>query len=90
VVTTATHNVRWGGTCADDKVCIDSYGTNVTITTQSQVVEVPWTILRQSGWGTPVLFNVRELNNFNWEVDRNTTAPVVSFDSLCVDDVSFY
>jgi len=90
VVTTATHNVRWGGTCADDKVCADNYGTNVTITTQPQVVEVPWTILRQSGWGTPVLFNVRELNNLQWEVDRNTTAPVVSFDSLCVDDVSFY
>jgi hypothetical protein len=89
VATMDTLNVRWGGNCVDDTVCTDEYGTNVSVTTQPQVVEVPWTILRQSGWGTPALFNVKELTNLNWQVNKNTTAPV-SFDSLCIDDVSFY
>jgi hypothetical protein len=57
---------------------------SVAVTEQPRVVEIRWTSLRQAGWGTPVLFDVREIINLAWEVPRGTTF------NLCVDDVYLY
>jgi len=89
VATMDTLIVELGGTCTDATVCTDSYGINVAVTPQPQVVEIPWTSLRQSGWGTPVLFNVRQITHLQWQVQKNATGPA-SFDSLCIDDVALY
>ena len=84
VVTLDTLYVRYGGKCADESVCTDSYKAQVAVTEQPRVVEIPWTSLAQEGWGTPVLFNVQEITNFNWQVPGGTNF------NLCVDDVSLY
>jgi hypothetical protein len=84
VITLDTLYVRYGGKCADESRCTNSYGMNVAVTEQPRVVEIPWTSLAQESWGTPVLFNVREVTHLVWQVPGRTNF------SLCVDDVSLY
>jgi hypothetical protein len=68
VVTLDTLQVRIGGKCTDEGQCADSYGMSVAVTEQPRVGEIPWTSLRQEGWGTPVLFDVREIIDLQWQV----------------------
>jgi hypothetical protein len=90
IVTTAEVTpVEFGGLCTDGTKCWDSYGLNLKVTTQPQVVEIPWTSLAQQGWGTPALFDLRYVQMLQWNV-QNIGATPVSFDNLCIDDVSFY
>jgi hypothetical protein len=90
VVIADTHGVQWGGTCADDAVCADNYCAEVPVSSGPQVVEVPWTNLRQRGWGTAVPLNLRQLHNLTWEVGFASGSTTASFQDLCVDDVAFF
>ena len=81
VVTLDTLQVRYGGKCSDEGQCADSYGMSVAVTEQARVGEIPWASLRQEGWGTPVLFDAREIIDLQWQVPGGTTF------NLCVDDV---
>jgi hypothetical protein len=85
-----TVGVQWGGTCADETKCTDSYGSRIAVTDQPSVVELPWTSLRQAGWGTAAPLNLTEAHNLGWEVRMNSTASPLSFDNVCVDDISLY
>jgi hypothetical protein len=82
-------DVRFGGLCTDGTKCWDGYGVDLTVTTQPQVVEIAWTSLHQQGWGTPALFDLRHIQILNWNVNKIGSTPV-SFDNLCIDDVSFF
>jgi hypothetical protein len=85
-----TVSVQWGGTCADETKCVDSYGSKLVVTDQPTVVELPWTSLRQAGWGTAAPLNLREARTLGWEVHMDGTATPLTFDNVCVDDISFY
>jgi hypothetical protein len=89
VETAEVDETRWGGTCTAGTKCWDAYGMVVGVTPQPQVIDVPWTSLRQQGWGIPVLFDIRHIQQLVWEVQKNGMAPV-SFANLCIDDVAFY
>ena len=89
VQTTEVDDVQFGGACTDGTKCWDAYGLNLSVTTQPQVVEIPWTSLHQQGWGTPALFDLRHVQGLQWNVQKSGSTPV-SFDNLCIDDVSFY
>jgi hypothetical protein len=89
VQTAETSDVRFGGTCTDGATCWDAFGVDIGVTTQPQVVEIPWTTLRQQGWGTPALFDLRHTSGLEWQVNKIGATPV-SFDNLCVDDVTLY
>jgi hypothetical protein len=77
-----------GGPCNEAAKCWDAYGLNLDVTTQPQVVEIPWTSLAQQGWGTPALFDLQHVQMLQWNVNIGTTP--VSFDNLCITDVAFY
>jgi hypothetical protein len=89
VQTAETADVRFGGTCTDGAKCWDTFGLDMTVTTQPKVAEIPWSALRQQGWGTPALFDLRHMWGLSWQVNKAGATPV-SFDNLCVDDVSLF
>jgi hypothetical protein len=89
LVTADCHGVQWGGTCADETTCTDCYGATVTVTPDPQVVEIPWSDLRQMGWGPVQSLNIRQVHNLQWEVRLDGTSPA-SYTDFCVDDVGFY
>ncbi len=86
VNTADSMNVLYGGTCSDDAACGDAYCANVNVSSTPQTVEIPWTQLRQQGWGTKATFDLRRLFNLAWQTQPGGGAAF----SFCVDDVSFF
>jgi len=89
VQTAETSDVQFGGRCTDGAKCWDAFGVDIDVTVQPKVVEIAWTTLRQQGWGTPALFDLRHASGLSWQVNKSGTTPA-SFDNFCVDDVAFY
>lgn len=74
--------VMHGGTCTSN--CDDSYGFVVGVTEEWKKFEVPWSVLRQAGWGTIAPFEQTKVTGVDFGFGSGST-----FD-VRIDDVAFF
>lgn len=80
--TLQTVPVSGGGSCTG--ACNDHFHTTFTLTNTWTPYTVPWTALKQAGWGTSATFLPSAMRYLQWSFGANIT-----FD-VWVDTVSFY
>ena len=81
VATSATVSTVKGGTCQLN--CFDYHFLSIVPTTSWVHYQMPWTALKQKGWGTPAAFNATKI----MYVEFSLTDTAFDF---YVDDLSFY
>lgn len=89
VATTPTSNF---GSCQSG--CYDSHGALVSLTPEWSLVRLPFSVLTQEGWGTPVPFDASQILTLQWSPKAQGAAPGSWTPASCfdfwIDDVSFY
>jgi len=83
VLTSATVPSTDGGTCTGTK-CGDNFGTAIPATADYQEFVVPFSSLKQEGWGTMATFDPATVIGIQFQVGMGVT-----FD-ISIDDVGFY
>jgi hypothetical protein len=82
VATRQTVPLADGGTCFTS--CYDNFSTSFALSDEWRLHIVPWSSLRQAGWGMPAFLSPRELRYLQFGF-----GPGTAFE-LQVDDLSFY
>jgi hypothetical protein len=83
VLTSATVPTAEGGTCATTK-CSDNFGTTIAATADYQQFVVPFSSLKQEGWGDPTTWDATKVLAVQFKLGPNVT-----FD-VSIDDVGLY
>ena len=77
-----------GGSCTPSDVagekCDDGHGKALFLTGDWTVYKLPFSEIRQAGWGKPVAFDAKTILSIQFNVDKN-----LAFD-FAVDDIGFY
>jgi hypothetical protein len=83
--------VEWGGDCISED-CRDGHGYALQVSPEPTTFEFAWSDLEQAGWGTPILFNPREIHDMNWSITPRFSADLAEGAefSICIDDLTFY
>jgi hypothetical protein len=86
---TSTVSTAQGGSCVSppapmEDTCGDGFGKAITLTDEYKTYEIPFTLLKQNGWGQPTTFDAKTLTGFMAIVAQNQ-----KFD-FYIDNLRYY
>ncbi len=75
---------QFDGTCAKD--CYDYYGQDVTLSSSWQNIQIPFSAMKQQGWGVQKRLDLRQVRGFQLNLPN---PPAADF-NVEIDEVAFY